>query len=94
MKIRVEIAERPYSLNIKAEEEERIRRAAARIKSEIDKLKRTHEASLVEYLSMAALRISIENEENKERIASSPVTLRLQALTNQLDQWLEGNSAE
>lgn len=53
MKIRVEIAEKPYRLTIPADEEEKVRRAAKHIKEEIDALKRNYDASLTEYLAMA-----------------------------------------
>lgn len=88
MKIRVEIAEKPYRMTICAEEEEIVRRAAARIKSEIATLRKRHDASLTDYLAMAALRISIENEEQKAQSASSPQALRLKLLAGQLDRWL------
>lgn len=89
MKIRVEIAEKPYRLTIPADEEERVRRAAKHIKEQIDALKRQYDASLTEYLAMAAMRISIENEENKERLETAPEVLRLKALASQLDRWAE-----
>lgn len=89
MKIRVEIAEKPYRLTIPADEEERVRRAARHIKEQIDSLKRNYDASLTEYLAMAAMRISIENEENKERLEMAPEALKLKALASQLDQWVE-----
>lgn len=89
MKIRVEIAEKPYRLTIPADEEERVRRAARHIKEQIDSLKRNYDASLTEYLAMAAMRISIENEENKERLEMAPEALKLKALASQLDQWAE-----
>ncbi len=88
MKIRVEIAERPYRLTIPADEEERVRRAAKQIRDQIENLKRNYEASLTEYLAMAAMRISIENEENKERLRMSPEALRLRDLASELDRWV------
>lgn len=91
MKIRVEIAEKPYRLTIPADEEERVRRAARHIKEQIDSLKRNYDASLTEYLAMAAMRISIENEENKERLEMAPEALKLKALASQLDQWAEAD---
>ncbi len=89
MKIRVEIAEKPYRLTIPADEEERVRRAARHIKEQIDALKRHYDASLTEYLAMAAMRISLENEENKERLEMAPEALKLKALVAELDQWAE-----
>lgn len=98
MTIRVEIAERLYRLTIPPEDEERVRRAAKHIKTEIEGLKRTYEASLTEYLAMAAMRISIENEENKERLSMAPEALKLKALAAQLDEWVtqqeEGNTPQ
>lgn len=88
MTIRVEIAERFYRLTIPSDEEERVRRAAKHIKTEIEGLKRTYEASLTEYLAMAAMRISIENEENKERLTMAPEALKLKALAAQLEEWV------
>lgn len=87
MKIRVEIAERPYQLTISADEEERVRRAARQIRDRIETLKRKFDATLIEYLSMAAIQISIENEENKERLRMNPETLRLRDLASELERW-------
>lgn len=87
MKIRVEIAEKPYRLTIPADEEERVRRAAKHIRDQIENLKRNYDASLTEYLAMAAMRISIENEENKERMRMAPEALRLKNLASELDRW-------
>lgn len=94
MKIRVEIAEKPYRLTIPADEEERVRRAARHIKEQIDSLKRNYDASLTEYLAMAAMRISIENEENKERLEMAPEALKLKALASQLDEWTETHGGD
>ena len=91
MKIRVEIAEKPYRLTIPADEEERVRRAAKNIRDQIESLKRNYDASLTEYLAMAAMRISIENEESKERLRMAPETLRLKDLASELDRWAESN---
>lgn len=91
MKIRVEIAEKPYRLTIPAEEEERVRRAAKHIRDQIENLKRNYDASLTEYLAMAAMRISIENEESKERLRMAPEALRLKDLASELDRWAESN---
>lgn len=96
MTIRVEVAEQFYRLTIPADEEERVRRAAKHIRTEIEALKHRYEASLMEYLAMAAIRISIENEENKERLTMAPEALKLKALAAQLEEWVgetEGGSA-
>lgn len=94
MKIRVEIAERPYQLTISADEEERVRRAAKQIRDQIESLKRNYEASLTEYLAMAAMRISIENEENKDRLRMGPETLRLRDLASELDRRIGDGAAD
>lgn len=94
MKIRVEIAEKFYRLTIPVADEERVRRAAAHIKTQIEGLKRKHEATLTEYLAMAALHISIENQENKEHLEHSPATLRLRALGAQLEEWAQTQEKE
>lgn len=88
MKITVEIADKPYRLTISADEEQKVRRAAEQIKRQIAKLKREFDATLIEYLSMAAMRISIENEENKERLERGPEAFKLKALVSQLDDWV------
>lgn len=89
MKITVEIADKPYRLTVSADEEQKVRRAAGQIKRQIEALKREFDASLIEYLSMAAMRISIENEENKERLERGPEAFKLKALVSQLDEWVE-----
>lgn len=88
MKITVEIADKPYRLTISADEEQKVRRAAEHIKTQISNLKREFDATLIEYLSMAAMRISIENEENKERLERGPEAFKLKALVSQLDDWI------
>lgn len=89
MRIRLEIAEKPYNLTIKRSEEEMVRRAAKSIKEQIGELRRKHDASLVEYLSMAALLISIENETNKDKLASSKELRDLESLVEDLNEYLE-----
>lgn len=88
MKITVEIADKPYRLTIAADEEQKVRRAAEHIKAQISTLKREFDATWIEYLSMAAMRISIENEENKERLERGPEAFKLKALVSQLDDWV------
>lgn len=88
MKIRVEIAEKPFSLTIKKDEEEIVRRAAKSIKDQINALRRKHDATLVEYLSMAALLISIENENNKEKLFFSKELRDIDAMIEDLNQYL------
>lgn len=89
MRIRLEIAEKPYNLTIKRSEEEMVRRAAKSIKDQIEELRRKHDASLVEYLSMAALLISIENETSKEKLSNSKELKDLEVLIDDLNEYLE-----
>lgn len=89
MKIRLEIAEKPYNLTIKRSEEEMVRRAAKSIKDQIGELRHKHDASLVEYLSMAALLISIENETNKDKLSNSKELRDLDTLVDDLNEYLE-----
>lgn len=89
MRIRLEIAEKPYNLTIKRSEEEMVRRAAKSIKDQIEELRRKHDASLVEYLSMAALLISIENETGKEKLSNSKELKDLEGLIDDLNEYLE-----
>lgn len=89
LRIRIEIAEKPFSLTIKRNEEEVVRRAAKRIKDEIGILRRKHDATLIEYLSMAALLIAIENENDKERLTFSRELRDIEGLTEELEQFLD-----
>lgn len=90
MRIRLEIAEKPFSLTIKRSEEEIVRRAAKRIKEEIGELRRKHDATLMEYLSMAALLIAIENEHGKERIKLSRELRDIEELAGDVEAFLGG----
>lgn len=89
MVIRVEIADKIYRMTINTEEEERVRKAALRIKNEIASLRKKFDTSYVDYLAMAALQISIENETNREKLEFSTERLRIEEITQELEAILE-----
>lgn len=89
MVIRVEIADKSYRMTINVEDEEKVRRAALRIKKEIAELRRKFDTSYVDYLAMAALQISIENETNYEKLLFSAERLQMEEMTKQIDAILE-----
>lgn len=88
MVIRVEIADKTYRMTIDRDEEEKVRRAALRINQEIMVLRKKFETSYVDYLAMAALQISIENETGKERLLFSAERLQIQEMTQELEALL------
>ncbi len=63
----VSIAERKYYLEIASEDEEVMRRAAKRLNEKIDELSRKYDCTSYDHLAMAALLVSIDNEESKLR---------------------------
>lgn len=89
MVIKVDIADKPYRMTIAADEEEIVRRAALRIKTEIAELKRVFATSHIDYLAMAALKISIENEHRGESLKFSTERLQIQEMARQLEEILE-----
>lgn len=89
MVIRVEIADKIYRMTINTDEEERVRKAALRIKNEIASLRKKFDTSYVDYLAMAALQISIENETNREKLEFSTERLRIEEITQELEAILE-----
>ena len=88
IRIRVEIAEKLYNLTIPRRDEEKVRRAAKRIKEETESLKKHFDASLMDYLAMAAFNISLENENNIEKLTASPEGRRLEELTLQIEEYI------
>ncbi|CDN31469.1 hypothetical protein BN938_1382 [Mucinivorans hirudinis] len=87
--IRVEIADKMYKMTINSDEEEIVRRAARRIKDEIRELHTKYEASYIEYLAMAALKISIENEVNIGKIKYNSERQQIEKMTEELKDYLE-----
>lgn len=89
MVIRVDIADKLYRMTIPVQDEERVRRAALRIKEQIIDLRKRFDTSHLDYLAMAALQISIENEQNKERLKFSTERLIIDEITTEIDQYLD-----
>lgn len=86
--IKVEIADKVYRMTINSDEEEKVRRAARRIKDEIALLRKKFETSYVDYLAMAALQISIENEANIEKLTFSTERLMIEEMSQELEEML------
>lgn len=61
----IAIADRRYYLELNPNDEEVMRRAAKLLNEKIDKLSRQYDCPAYDHLAMAALMISIENEETK-----------------------------
>lgn len=89
MKIRVMIADRPYSISITPEEEEIVRRAAKKINEQIIDTRKRFDAPNIDHLAMAALKISIENEQNRQKYHYSIDRLELEELAKSVDSVLK-----
>lgn len=88
-KIRVIVADKPYSITVNNElEEQCVRAAAARIKDKMKELMQTYNASITDYLAMAALQIAIEREELTDKLDHSIERLQIQQLNQQIEQFL------
>lgn len=76
-KFSIAIADRRYYLELKPNDEEVMRRAAKRLNEKINKLSRQYDCPAYDHLAMAALLISIENEETKlqQRYSSEQLEL-------------------
>lgn len=92
--IRVEIADKVYRMTINSDEEEKVRRAAKRIKDEIASLRKRFDTSYVDYLAMAALQIAIENETNIEKLTFSTERLLIEEMNEELEEMLSGKLLE
>lgn len=89
MKIRVIIADKPYSINIEREDEEVVRRAAKVINERIEVSRRQYDAPTLDHLAMAAFQVSIENEVNREKYKYSIERLELEELAASVEQELK-----
>lgn len=89
MKIRVLIADKPYSINIEREDEEVVRRAAKIVNEKIDASRRQYDATTFDHLAMAAFQISIDNEVNKEKYKYSIERLEIEELTKSVENELK-----
>lgn len=87
--INVDIAGRKYSMSIDASKEEVIRRAAKAINSRISSYQsRKLVEDPIDYLAMAALQISIENETVKMNDDATRLTTRLEQIDSELAHYL------
>lgn len=90
--INVDIAGRKYSMSIDARKEEVIRRAAKAINSRISSYQsRKLVEDPIDYLAMAALQISIENETTKMNDNAPRLSSRLEQMDRELAQYLSEN---
>lgn len=80
MKIRIVIADKPYSIQIEAKDEELVRRAAKLINERVNASRRSYDAPTIDHLAMAAFHISIENEQNKYKAQHSLARVELDEL--------------
>lgn len=88
MKIRVLIADKPYSVNIEKQDEEVVRRAAKIVNTHIEASRRQYEAPTFDHLAMAAFQISIENEVNKEKFKYSIERIEIEELAKTVENEL------
>ena len=88
MRIRVVIADKPYGLTIKPEDEEVVRRAVKQINERINATRRKYDAPTIDHLAMAAFDISVENETNKAKFKNSFERLELDELARTVEQEL------
>ncbi|MEG3047141.1 MAG: cell division protein ZapA [Mucinivorans sp.] len=89
MKIRVLIADKPYSINIEAADEEVVRRAAKVINEKIAASRLAYNTDTFDHLAMAAFDISIENEVNKEKFKYSIERIEIEELAKSLENELK-----
>lgn len=83
LKIKISIADRVYPLNIKASQEEGLRKAAKNIEAVIKKYEQSYAVrDKQDVLAMCALQFAAENEQKKlrETDGDHDVNLRLEAL--------------
>ena len=85
--INLVIADRPYPLKIKPEEEESVRKAAKQLNDKIRDLQKQYAAKdKQDYLAMCALMNEVENLNNKEKVTLSDSSF-INKLS-ELDVWL------
>jgi cell division protein ZapA len=90
--INVIIADRPYPLKVKPEEEEGIRKAAKRLNERVKEFQNSYEAKdKQDYLAMCALHyaVDLENIEHKLRQQDEVVSEKLQSLDHTLATFLQ-----
>lgn len=85
--INVVIADRPYPLKVKPEEEEGIRKAAKRLNEKVKEFQNSYEAKdKQDYLAMCALQYAVELQNMESRLQQQDETVnkKLQSLDHTL----------
>lgn len=87
--IRVVVAEKPFVLTIDVDEEERVRRAAKDINDKILQIRNGSKVDMQDALTMAAIQVSVTNQENIYKLEHSIDQLQIQQMNEQIDQFLD-----
>lgn len=91
--IHLEIADKSYGLWINREDEQQARDAAKQIRFKINQYRQHFAKSdldVKDLLAMVALQLSINNLQLEDTNDTSPVTDKLQELTGEIEQYLNG----
>lgn len=91
-RIHVEIAGKEYGLWIERSEEEMVRSAAKQLRRKLSQYRNTytkHHSSERDFLAMAALQLSIENLQWKEKNDTRPFTDTILRATHDLEEYLK-----
>ncbi|MFI3294570.1 MAG: cell division protein ZapA [Rikenellaceae bacterium] len=87
-KIRVIVADKPYSITVVSQDEEqRVRAATKRIKEKMDQLMKLYQSDMSGYLAMAALEIAIEREELEEKLDYSTDRIHIKELNQEIEKF-------
>lgn len=90
LKIKVWIAERPYSVTIEGEKEEEIVRAAAKsINNRVDVFRKQFEADILQYVSMAALQEGVDRLRMGDRLDHRVDLLTIDNLNKDIESCLK-----
>ncbi|MEE4196062.1 MAG: cell division protein ZapA [Bacteroidales bacterium] len=90
LSIRVNVADRYYPLKIDRSDEEKIRKAARMINEKVLQYKQRYsDKDVQDFLAMAALQYVIQVIENDGTTVTSSVLEEIQALDNQLEDFLK-----
>jgi len=90
LSIKVTIAGRTYPLTIQRSEEEKIRKAAAKVNESINKFQENYAVKdKQDLLAMAALQYSTEATSAGAEVELDAYTMRLQAIENQLSEFID-----
>ena len=89
--INLVVADRPYPLKIKPEEEETVRRAAKGLNEKVKQLQGQYAAKdKQDYLAMCALMSEVENLNNKEKVTTEDTSFmdKLTELDSMLSNYI------